>query len=140
MDWAGKVESRNYGIKRQTDQHILCDLLTITASVVLLAGALGFYAWASCGIVDLGYQEQSLNAQEEELLRVQKNLILEEQTLKNPERIDSIAQNELGMVRMRANQLVSPALQDLEIGSQTSLALAAAPSASPNSGKPSASN
>jgi cell division protein FtsL len=140
MDWAGNVESRNYGIKRQTDRRYLCDLLTITASVVLLAAAFGYYAWVRSEIVDLGYQEQSLRIQEEDLCRAEKNLILEEQTLKNPERIEYIAQTELGMVPLQTNQVLSPELQDADLSGSTAIALATAPSPSPEPRKPSASN
>lgn len=139
-DWACRIETRNYSIKRRTDQRNLCELLTITASVVLLAGVFGFYAWVRCGIRDLGYQEQFLTTHEESLLRDQKNLILEEQTLKNPQRIEFIAQTELGMVRVHTNQLMAPALQSIDLDGTARLALAAAPASPPGSRKPSASN
>ncbi len=139
-DWACRIEARNYSIKRRTDRRNLSDLLTFTASVVLLAGVFGFYAWVQCGIRSLGYQEQNLMAREESLVRDQKNLILEEQTLKNPERIEFIAQNELGMVRVRTNQLMAPALQSIDLDGTARLALAAAPASPPGSRKPSASD
>ncbi len=140
MDWACRIESRNYSIKRRTDRRNLCDLLTFTASVVLLAGVFGFYAWVRCGIRNLGYQEQYLTTREESLQRDQKNLILEEQTLKNPERIESIAENALGMVRVRTNQLMAPSLQSIDLDGTAKLALAADPASTPGSRKPSASD
>jgi len=124
MDWAGGIESRNYGIKRRTDRRNLVDLLTITLSVLLVGGVLLFYAWTRSRIVDMGYEGQSLEAQERSILRTQNNLILEEETLKNPARIDSIARNDLGMVLVRTNQLVAPQLQDAPASGSTDIAMA----------------
>ena len=124
MDLAGGIEARNYGIKRRTDRRNLADLLTITLSVLLIGGVLLFYAWTRSQIVDMGYEEQSLEAQERNILRLQNNLILEEETLKNPARIDSIARNDLGMVLVRTNQLVAPQLQDAQASGATDIAMA----------------
>ena len=124
MDWAGGIEARNYGIRRRTDRRNLADLLTITFSVLLIGGVLLLYAWTRSRIVDMGYEEQSLEAQERNILRLQNNLILEEETLKNPARIDSIARNDLGMVLVRTNQLVAPQLQDAQTPGATDIAMA----------------
>ena len=123
-DWAGGIESRNYGIKRQTDRRNLTDLLRIIFSVLMIGGVLLFYAWIRSRTVEMGYEEQNLQTEERGVLRVQNNLILEEETLKNPERIDGIARNELGMVLVRTNQLVAPQLQDSKTGDSTALAMA----------------
>jgi len=112
MDWAGDIEARNYGIKRRTDRRNLVDLLRIIGSLLMVAGVLLFYAWVRSNIVDIGYEEQSLQAAEKSALRTQANYILEEQTLKNPQRIDGIARLELGMVLARTNQLVAPQIPD----------------------------
>jgi cell division protein FtsL len=114
MDWAEDIESRNYGIKRRTDRRNLADLLRIIGSLLMVGCVLLFYAWVRSQIVDIGYEEQRLQIQEKAALRDQANLILEEQTLKNPERIDGIARNELGMVRLNTNQLVAPQTQDAQ--------------------------
>ena len=124
IDWAGGIENRNYGIKRVTDPQKLSELLWIIFSLVMVAGALLFYAWVRSQIISMGYNSQQLQAQGESLRGAQRNLILEEQILKNPERIDTIARNQLGMIRLRTNQLITPQFQDVEpIGSDT-LALA----------------
>ena len=112
MDWAEEIESRNYGIRRRTDRRNLTDLLRIIASLLVIGGVFLFYAWVRSQIVEIGYEEQSLQALEKASLRTQANYILEEQILKNPERIDSIARNELGMVLVLPNQLVAPQAQD----------------------------
>ena len=124
MDWAEDIESRNYGIKRRTDRRNLVDLLRIIGSLLMVAGVFLFYAWVRSQTVDIGYEEQRLQAQEKSALRTQANYILEEQTLRNPERIDGIARNELGMVLARTNQLVAPQVQDEQAAGSTTLAMA----------------
>ncbi len=124
MDWAGGIEDRNYGIRRITDSQKLSELLWIISSLAMVAGALLFYAWIRSQIVSMGYAQQQLQAQEESLLREQRKLILEEQTLKNPERIDAIARVELGMTPLRASQLLTPQLQNVESIGPNTLALA----------------
>ena len=124
IDWAGGNEHRNYSISKITDPQKLSELLWIMSALSLVAGALLFYAWARSQIIDIGYQSQQLRAQEQTLLVNQKNLILEEQTLKNPERIEGIACNELGMMPLRANQVITPQFHDLESIGSNSLALA----------------
>ncbi len=124
MDWAGGFEARNYGIRRRTDRRNLVDLLTITLSVLMIGGVLLCYAWTRSRIVDMGYEGQSLEAQERSILRTQNNLVLEEETLKNPARIDSIARTELDMVLVRTNQLVAPQLQDAPVTRSTDIAMA----------------
>jgi cell division protein FtsL len=123
-DWVGGIELRNYGIRRQTDRRNLTDLLRITFSVLMIGGVLLFYAWIRSRTVEMGYEEQSLQTEERGVLRVQNNLILEEETLKNPGRIDGIARNELGMVPVRTNQLVAPQPQDSQVADSTALAMA----------------
>jgi len=60
----------------------------------------------------------------ESLLRTQTRLILEEETLRNPERIDFIARNDLGMVPLRPNQFILPQFQDPDRSLLNTLAMA----------------
>ena len=140
VDWAGRIDLRNYSIKRQTDRRHLRDMLACTAPALLLACSFGFYAWIRCTIVDLGYQEQYLSSQETLLLQDQAHLILEEQTLKRPERIETIARQDLGMVPMRPNQLMPVSSYEVDSGGPATYALATAPSSSSDPRKPSATN
>src|ERR1041385_3064446 len=96
-------EFRNYGIKRQTDVRNLTENLCVIFSFVMLAAVLLFYAWVRNRLVTLGYEEQNLQKREQVLTRSQQSLILEEEVLKSPDRIDAIARNELGMIPIRAN-------------------------------------
>jgi cell division protein FtsL len=113
-DWAAGIETRNYGIKRNVDKGMFSELVRSTLSLTLVAGALVFCSWVRQQIINIGYESQSLFTEEESLLRAQKRLRLEEETLKNPERIDVIARNELGMLPLRPAQMVLPEPRDAE--------------------------
>ncbi len=139
-DWAGGSEDRNYGIKRITDPRKLSELLRIILSLSVIAGALLFYSWVRSQIIGIGYESQQLQAQEQNLLSVEKNLILEEQTLKNPERIEAIARNDLGMMRLRANQVLTPPNQGAESIGPNTLALATGSDSAAGTQKVPASN
>jgi cell division protein FtsL len=111
-DWAEGIEARNHAIKNEININMLSDLMRIIVSLALLAGALLFYSWIRNQIINAGYESQNLFAIEESLQRAQKRLTLEEETLRNPERIDSIARNDLGMAPLRPNQLILLQLGD----------------------------
>jgi cell division protein FtsL len=123
-DWADGIETRNYGIKSEIDGSMLSELVRTIIPLAMIAGALLFYSWVRSQIVNTGYESQNLFAAEESLLRTQKRLILEEETLRNPERIDLIARNELGMTPLRPNQFILPQLQDSSRGLSNAFAMA----------------
>ena len=118
------IETRNYGIRHETDSYTMLELLLTILSLAIVAGALLSYSWVRSQIINLGYESQKLLTTEESLLRAQQNLILEEETLKSPERIDIIARNELGMTPLRPNQLIVPEFQDIEKGIPNAMAMA----------------
>lgn len=124
IDWAEETADRNYGIGRKTDRRCVSELLKIILSLVAVSAALLFCSWVRSQIISIGYESQKLLAVEESLLRDQKGLILEEETLKNPERIDSIARNQLGLTPLHPNQLIPAAFQDLGFGGAGTLAMA----------------
>jgi cell division protein FtsL len=107
-DWADGIETRNYGIKSEIDAGMMSELLRNIIPLAMIAGALLFYSWVRSQIVNTGYESQNLFVAEESLLRNQKGLILEEEMLRDPGRIDSIARNELGMTPLRPNQFIVP--------------------------------
>lgn len=121
-DWAAGIETRNYGIRRDINAGMLSDLLRTITMVALVAGASLFYSWVRSQIINVGYETQNLFALEESLLRTQRSLILEEETLRNPERIDSIARNELHMAPLQPSQLILPPARSLH-GDTTVLAM-----------------
>jgi len=132
-DWVDGIETRNYGIKNYLDAGTLSELMRIIVALVLVAGALLFYSWTRSQIVNTGYASQKLFQERESLQRTQKTLILEEATLKSPERIDFIARNELKMTPLRPNQLISSRVDDT--GRSTSTIMAMIESGAANSQK-----
>ncbi len=130
-DWANGIEKRNYGIKRKIDRHMLWDFLVILLSFAMVAGALIFHSWVRNQMTHTGYASQKLLAEEESLLRIQKRLILEEEILKSPERIDAIARNDLGLAPLRPGQMIVPRLQETEIVLSSALAAADSAGADP---------
>jgi hypothetical protein len=123
-DWADGIETRNYGIKNEIDVHMLSELMRIIVALAMVAGAFLFYSWIRSQIVNTGYESQNLFAAEQSLLRTQKRLVLEEEILRNPERIDIIARNDLGMTPLRPSQLILPQIQDVERSTNNEMAMA----------------
>jgi len=134
VDWADSTEISNYGIKREVDFRNLKELLWIIVTLLVLGGVLVFHSWERSQIVDMGYEIQRLQALEESLLRSHKALILEEETLKNPQRIDELAREVLGMSPLRPQQILPQPVPDVELSSVPTLALVA-PSVSPSEPK-----
>jgi cell division protein FtsL len=123
-DWADGIEIRNNGIKCVIDARVFSELLRTIITLGMIAGALLFYSWVRSQIVNTGYESQKLFKKEQSLLDIQKKLILEEETWKDPERIDMIARGEFGLTKLRPNQLILPPLQVGEPGIPNSLAMA----------------
>ena len=123
-DWAEGIETRNYGIRSEIDVDMLSELLRMIIALAMVAGALLFYSWVRSQIVNTGYESQNLFAVEESLQRTQQRLILEEETLRNPERIDGIARNNLGMTPLHPSQLILPQFQDAERSASNAMAMA----------------
>ena len=124
VDWAGGAENRNYAIRREIDTRNLFDLLLISLSLGMMAGVFLFHSWVHAEMVATGYKVQNLQAEERALVNDQAKLTLEEETLMSPDRIDAIAQADLGMRPPRPSQLLTPVMQDIEQSQTTTLALA----------------
>jgi len=140
VDWANRIEARNYNVRRETDLRHTNELLKMILALAMVAGVLVYYSWVRSHFISVGYESQNLKEIESELLHEQQGLIIQEETLKNPERIDRIARNDLNLVPLRPNQLIPPQVQDLESSSAGVLAMVDLPSTSGGLKKPSASN
>jgi cell division protein FtsL len=128
-DWADGIEIRNYGIKLEIDGRVFSESLRTILSLALVAGALVFYSWVRNQIISTGYQSQNLFTEEELLLRTEKRLMLEEEMLRNPGRIDTIARNDLGMTPLHPSQLIMPQRRDVERSLTDAVAMADSESA-----------
>jgi cell division protein FtsL len=136
MDWAGGAENRNYAISREIDMRNLLGLLLISLSIGMMAGVFLFHSWVHAKLVETGYKAQNLQAEERALVNDQAKLTLEDQTLMSPDRIDVIAQADLGMRPPRPSQLLAPVFRDIETTRETTLALASVPGAAAEARKP----
>jgi len=123
-DWADGIEIRNNGIKCVIDARVMSELLRTIIALGMIAGALLFYSWTRGQILYAGYESQELYEKEEALKDNQKNLILEEETLTDPQRIHDIATGDLGMHKLPPNQMILPPIQTGDRGIPNSLAMA----------------
>ena len=73
------------------------ELLKQLAVGGLLAGVVFLYAWQHFQCVQLGYQLESLKAQQAQLAQLNRQLTLEAASLRSPARIDEIARGQLGL-------------------------------------------
>jgi cell division protein FtsL len=138
-DWSVGVESRNYRIAHRPDSRSLADLLASMLCLLIIAGALTGYVWTRCRIVALGYEVQKCKDIEQTLARRESILILEEETLKSPDRIDRIARNELAMEPLGPYQRIAARFSEIDAHPAT-LALVNTPPASVPPRRSSANN
>jgi cell division protein FtsL len=138
-DWSAGVETRNYKIPRRTDSRNLADLLVSMLCVLMIACALIGYLWIRNRIMNMGYAVEQVKETERSLTRIQNSLILEEETLKCPERIDFIARNELAMEPLGPYQRITLRFSETGSDRPTSLALANAGPRGAQPRRPSAS-
>jgi len=138
-DWSAGAETRNYRITHRTDARNLADLLMSMLCVMVIAIALFGYLWSRSQIVSSGYKLQQLKETEETLMRIRGGLILEEETLKQPRRIDFIARNILAMEPVQPNQLIT-GFGALAAGKPAALAMVNADRTRVQPRRPSANN
>jgi len=132
-DWADSIELRNNGIKCVIDARMASDLLRTIISVCMIAGALLFYSWTRSQMIEIGYEDQKLMELEKSLLERQEQLIVKEETLKDPARIESIATQNLDMVLLPPSQMVLPPLDRANQNIPESLAMAGSDEGNPQS-------
>jgi len=124
LDFAAGIESKNYGLRKTSDLRTLLDSLKILFPLVMIAGALSFHIWICSQNIQVGYQNQQLNDQEADLIDTQKQLILEEQTRKDPKTLETLAMGELGMIMPPADRIIlSTTPEEWDLGNSEALAL-----------------
>ena len=121
LDFAAGIEAKNYGLRKTSDLLTLLDSLKILFPLVVIAGALFFHVWVRSQIIQIGYENQQLINQENDLINIQKHLILEEQTTKDPNDLEILAINDLEMIIPPADRIIMtvPSLQSETEGSET---------------------
>jgi cell division protein FtsL len=123
VDLAGGIEARNYCIRRRADRRSLVDLLLTTLSFLMIGAALLFCLWVRSHIIQMGYEIQYIQEQQAALERTRSALVLQEQTLKYPERLEQIAREELGMSPVHLSQMLPPGISDSAEAGATAVAM-----------------
>jgi hypothetical protein len=106
LDLAAGFENRNYGLRKNTDLRILLKSLEVVLPVMAVAVSLFLYLWVGGQNIQVGYQLQHLQLEEKELLNIRRQCIIQEQVLNNPEKLDAMAQADLGMFLLQPNQII----------------------------------
>jgi cell division protein FtsL len=96
----------NNNVIRETDwkshsEHIV---VTVLAAIFLLG--LFIYGWQHYRWIQYGYRIEEAQKKKEQLAEIRERLRLERESLSNPQRIETLARRDLGMVAPAPGQLV----------------------------------
>ena len=116
----------NSRLLRQRDPASVQECLALLGLAMLCLGVLLFCASQHLEYVRTGYEREKLQAQHDQVLEWNRTLQLEQAALLDPERIDALARNQLGLESPRAGQWVflhsgeaeSPALVLAQVGEE----------------------
>lgn len=104
MEFPGVLTGQDVRLKRNLkDMSFL--YLSVLASVAAVLIIFGFI-WSRLMVVNVGYEISKANSTRAELIEQNKRLKLDYMRLKSPERIESIATNELGLINPKSEQIV----------------------------------
>ena len=120
VDLAPGVESKNYGLSKGIELKTLFELFKVVLPLILIACVLSFHVWVRAENIRMGYECQRAEEQIGKLQNAGRQLLVQEQILRDPKLMDSMARNNLGMIILRANQVVPVNPNDrgaLEVGS-----------------------
>lgn len=103
------IEKRiiNNHVIREADVKSHRDYIVITVLASMFLFGLFGYGWQHYQWIQYGYKIEEAQKKKEQLSEIGHQLRLERATLRSPERIDSIARGELGMVAPQPGQLVT---------------------------------
>jgi len=97
----------NNHVIREADVKSHRDYIVVTILASMFLFGLFTYGWQHYQSTQYGYRIEEAKKRKEQLAEVGRELILEKETLRNPQRIDSIARRDLGMVVPAAGQLIT---------------------------------
>jgi len=106
-DWIHGTEKRNYGIRKKNGIKAT-ELFWALFLIIPVTGSLIFHLWVRSQITDTGYKIQEISMIEESLTREREKLLVKEEVLQSPERIDRVARASLDMKPLRPEQVLSP--------------------------------
>ena len=96
----------NEQLVRQVDRERNKQLVMVTITGLLLAAAVLAYGWQHFEMIRNGYRMEEQKQEREYLVKIQRQLALERASLVSPDRIETIATRDLGMVPPSDNQVV----------------------------------
>ncbi len=123
MDFVDGLESKNYGLRKTTDPRSLFEFLSLVLPLIAIAGAFSFHVWVRGQSVQVGYRSQQLSEQADRLEHIQRQLILEEQILKDPANLEALARENLGLSLLKPNQIIPPPASKVQENLNSSLGL-----------------
>src|SRR6185436_12098095 len=97
----------NNNVVREADAKSHRDYIVVTALAAFFLFGLFAYGWQHYQWIQYGYRIEEAQKKKEQLAEAGRQLRLERAALRNPQRIDSIARRELGMVVPAPGQLVT---------------------------------
>ena len=118
LDLAIGTEAKNYGLKRGPNPQMVWECIKILLPLGAITCAFSFHLWVHAQSIQIGYQRYRLSEQNEELLNEQRQLVVQEQTLKDQRLLDSIAANDFGLIILRANPPIPARLEHSNADSQ----------------------
>jgi len=96
----------NEQLVRELDRKRHRELFWVAFLGVVLTLAVMVYAWPHFELIQIGYRMEELRQKRDELVQLKHHLELQRATESDPERIESIAKNELGMVYPGPEQIL----------------------------------
>jgi cell division protein FtsL len=97
----------NNNVIREADSKSHRDYIVVTALGAVFLFGLFAYAWQHYQWIQYGYRIEEAQKKKDQLAEISRQLRLERASLRSPQRIDSIARGELGMVVPAPGQLVT---------------------------------
>ena len=97
----------NNRVMRQADTKSYRDYIIVTVLAAMFLFGLFAYGWQHYQWIQYGYRIEEAQRKKEQLAEIGRQLRLERASLSNPQRIDSIARKQLGMVIPVPGQLVT---------------------------------
>jgi cell division protein FtsL len=97
----------NNNVIREADSKSHRDYIVVTALAAMFLFGLFAYGWQHYQWIQYGYRIEEAQKKKDQLSEIGRQLRLERASLRSPQRIDSIARGELGMVVPAPGQLVT---------------------------------
>src|SRR5204863_5646005 len=97
----------NNNVIREADLKSHRDYIVVTALAAMFLFGLFAFGWQHYQWIQYGYRIEEAQKKKDQLAEIGRQLRLERASLRSPQRIDSIARGELGMVVPAPGQLVT---------------------------------